>query len=67
MWIIQELKIGLNSIHLFEDSVAIEELDPGSKSTFARVYPLSRDEANRLSVAFRLAAKRLEEIGKGLE
>lgn len=37
------------------------------KHGFAFFTPLTREEANAMSVSLRLAAKRLEEIGKGLD
>lgn len=69
MWIKQELKVGDVSLHLDETFVTIEDrsTDKPELSAAILLIPKTRDEANRLSVAFRMASKRLEEIGKGLQ
>lgn len=67
-WIDQILKVNDRvQIDLNHDSVWIG----GSENTEfdgdpAFFTPKTRDEANRMSIALKLAAKRLEDIGKGI-
>lgn len=65
MWISQELKVGLYSVHLFETHVMVESRI-GDKKNTTHLCPTTRDDANRLSIALRMASKRIEEIGKGM-
>lgn len=69
LWINQTLHINpMVSIDINERDVWIgarysEDEIPGP----AHLNPVTRAEANSMSIALRMAAKRLEEIGKGLE
>lgn len=63
-WITQALHVSpVAEITLFEDWVKIG--DPCDKGP-AFFEPETRDDANAMAIALRLAAKRLEDIGKGL-
>lgn len=63
MWIDQELKVGRRSFHLLEGAVAVDCHETCQRIT---LKPVDRVDANRLSIALRLASKRMEEIGKEL-
>ncbi len=64
LWITQTLEINARARIVLESKfVAIGDA-PGQGS--AIFMPATREEANSQAIALRLAAKRLEEIGKGL-
>ena len=67
-WIDQTLKVNEEvQIDLNHDSVWIGGQDGGScESCPALFTPGTREEANRMSIALKMAAKRLEDIGKDL-
>lgn len=68
LWINQTLHIGDNiSIDISQDHVYIAGYQDEDGPYPAMLKPVSRHEANAMSIALRMAAKRLEEIGKGLE
>ena len=64
-WIKQTLSVNEHAqIILNERSVRIGDPDDDLCAVF---YPKTREEANSQSVALKMAAKRLEDIGKELE
>lgn len=66
-WIRQTLHINDDAeIVLGEIGVWIGNADDGHPEP-ARFNPETREDAESMAIALRLAAKRLEEIGKGLE
>lgn len=67
-WIDQTLKLDASvQIDLTSDYVWIgSPEDPDVLPGPAMFHPASREEANRMSIALKMAAKRLEDIGKGL-
>ena len=67
-WIDQTLKVNEEvQIDLNHDSVWIGGQDDTNFEGDPAIFmPKTRDEANCMSIALKMAAKRLEEIGKGL-
>lgn len=65
-WVTQAFSIKGTLVRLEEDGVMIEVVDCTGEE---RVYlaPRTREEAHGLALMLRRAARRLEEIGKGLE
>lgn len=55
---------GRYRVHLYDESVRISEDMHGS---FVDINPINREEAHSLALMLRRAARRLEDIGKGLE
>lgn len=53
-------------IYLGKDGVEIRDIINGARVRVA-FSPTNRQEANGLAIAFKQAARRLEDIGKGLE
>lgn len=54
-------------ISLDELGVEINEVDVlGRENSTVRFYPATREAANQLSIAFKMAAKRFEDIGREL-
>ncbi len=68
-WIQQTLRLDDHAqIDLWEDQVWIGiPDDPDNGSGAAQFMPKTRDDANRMSIALKMAAKRLEDIGRGLD
>lgn len=68
-WIDQTLNLNeCIQIDLTETCVWIGSPDdPESHPGPATFAPTTKDDANRMSIALKMAAKRLEEIGKGLK
>lgn len=67
-WINQTLHVSETAeIVLADDHVRIQIADNQGWNGYATFRPLDQDEAARMSIALRMAAKRVEEIGKGLE
>lgn len=69
LWITQHLDLpGQRRITLSSDRIYIcTDLGEGYESdTAIDIYPRTRQEANTCAIAFKLAAKRLEEMGKRL-
>lgn len=65
-WINQTLNVNrFAQIILEPDQVLISGGDP-EVETSACFHPVNRDDANAMAIALRLAAKRLEDIGKVL-
>jgi len=63
LWITQTLDINARARIILESKyVTIGDVAQGA----AVFMPSTREEANSQAIALRLAAKRLEEIGKGL-
>lgn len=56
-----ELHVGIN-----DDAVTVETWDGEECDRFVLLQPKTRKEANQLSMIFRKASRRFEEIGKGL-
>lgn len=72
LWIEQTLKLKPGQeIYLGEEGVVIsgpeEDGSGGERESSVAFAPNTRDEANRAAIALKVAARRLEEIGKGLE
>ncbi len=66
-WIRQTLHVDDHAeIVLGEIGVWIGNSDPEQEGP-AEFKPRTREEANGMAISLRLAAKRLEEIGKGLD
>lgn len=68
-WIEQRLRINDHAqIDLMEDQVWVGSADDPEETSGceAQFKPDTRDDANRMSIALKMAAKRLEDIGKGL-
>lgn len=66
-WIEQTLRVNDSAtIVIQEDGVWIAQGLGESAYSPARFIPTSRDDANGMAIALRLAAKRLEDIGKGM-
>lgn len=68
-WIEQRLRINDQAqIDLMEDQVWIGSADDPKESSGceAQFKPATREDANAMSIALKMAAKRLEDIGKGL-
>jgi len=65
-WIPQTLHLSCGvSICLTEDAVQLDDIDGGQRVSLS-LKPADRAEAVQLSIAFKQAARRFEEIGKGL-
>lgn len=69
LWISQELKLATkHTLSLTASGVSIHSpASVGFLSGTAYFHPNTREDANSMSVALKLAAKRLEEIGKDLQ
>ena len=66
-WIDQTLRVDQDAqIILLSDRVIIEVGDNQGWDGFATFKPKSPDDAMAMGISLRLAAKRLEDIGKGL-
>lgn len=66
-WIDQTLHVSDNAeIVLLPDKVIIQIANNLGWDGGATFEPKTREDANAMAIALRLAAKRLEEIGKGL-
>lgn len=67
-WINQTLHVSQDAeIVLKENSVVVQIADNQGWDGFATFDPSSREEAATMALSLRLAAKHLEEIGKGLK
>jgi hypothetical protein len=66
-WIDQTLHVSPKAeIVLCENRVVIQIADNQGWDGYASFEPSSREDSASMSIALRLAAKRIEEIGKGL-
>ena len=66
-WILQTLHVSESAeIILGDESVVIQVAENQGWDGAAHFEPKDREDANAMAIALRLAAKRLEEIGKGL-
>lgn len=66
-WITQTLNVNPEAqITLYEDSCVIGLPSDSGHNGAAFFVPLDRADANAMAIALRLAAKRLEDIGKGM-
>ena len=66
-WIMQTLRVTESTdVSLESNGVSIYWFYPEG-SYHIDFYPCCREEANHMSIALKLAAKRLEEVGKGLK
>lgn len=66
-WIRQTLMVSEQAqITLLTDRVIIEIANNQGWDGGALFQPKDRDDANGMAIALRLAAKRLEDIGKGM-
>lgn len=67
-WINQTLHVSKDaSILLMEYRVIVQNPSDTGADREVVFQPVTRDDANAQSIALRLAAKRLEEIGKGMK
>lgn len=67
-WIDQTLHVSQDAeIVLKAGSVVIQIADNQGWDGFATFYPKSREDAQSMALSLRLAAKHLEEVGKGLD
>lgn len=71
LWINQTLKLDDQAeIELRADLVSIGAVHDPDREPYqpaAVFFPTSRAHANQMSVALKMAAKRLEDIGKGMD
>ena len=66
-WINQTLHVNESAeIILFGDQVFIGSPDGENPAYGATFCPTTREQANAMSVVLKMAAKRLEDIGKGM-
>ena len=67
-WIDQTLHVSDQAeIVLKSDRVIVQIADNQGWDGYATFRPVDAEDAASMSIALRLAAKRLEEIGKGME
>ena len=67
-WIRQTLTVNESTdVSLESNGISIYWFCPEGDDFHIDFYPCCREEANRMAISLKLAAKRLEEVGKGFE